>query len=160
MGQQGRGLSRQQKKKWDRRAATDVERMPFSLICAMLEDAGYRRHEIKDLSRHYVRHVLQHPRDDRGNPVPPKRKGAGGTPDRFGDMVRVLEDRGFTPHRARVKALQQVQRERQVVAAREARQKAKQEQEVQRRRQLREQKQQEQLAKQQEQAARRQQKKR
>jgi hypothetical protein len=32
----------------------------------MLEQAGYKRHEAKDLTRVYIVSVLQHPRDEKG----------------------------------------------------------------------------------------------
>lgn len=43
-------------------------------LFAMLEDAGYRRHEIGKLSRGYIRAVLFHKREEDGRLVIPRKK--------------------------------------------------------------------------------------
>lgn len=50
-------------KPWDKQPH---ELTSFVTICALLEEKGYRRHEIGEMTDWYVLRVLQHPRDNKG----------------------------------------------------------------------------------------------
>lgn len=79
----------------------DDDATPFVLICAYLEDKGYRRHEILNLSRRYVRRVIGWPRDKDGSLVEPRAKEAQSQPplDPADQLRRAYWLRGYPAHR-------------------------------------------------------------
>jgi len=71
-------------------------RLPFATVCAILEDAGYRRDQIKDLTIGYVRRVVQHARDEKGR-VEFERPAAS-KPDPENTVVAWLKRRNYPAH--------------------------------------------------------------
>lgn len=85
------------------------------MICAWLEDAGYRLPQIKDLTRGYVSRVLGWPRDKHGVlRRPPPRDGRPAPTDE--DRARAYYfERGIPPHRMEEKVREWRQwRDRQI----------------------------------------------
>jgi hypothetical protein len=62
----------------------------------MLEEYGYRREQIKDLSRRYFRAVLQWPRDERGGLVIPKKQPK--RKDKYEGLRTLLRRRGWAEY--------------------------------------------------------------
>lgn len=73
----------------------DVHGLSFVSICAMLEDAGYRREEIKHLTRWYVKRVLQHARDKNGELILPKHQQQKKTLSYEQQLRNILRKRGY-----------------------------------------------------------------
>lgn len=57
--------------------AAGGEELSFAGVCAILEERGYRRHEIKDLTPGYVSRVVGHDRDEKGRLRFPEAPPAG-----------------------------------------------------------------------------------
>jgi hypothetical protein len=89
----------------------DGRPLPFDTLCALLERAGYRRHEVGRLTRRYVARVLWHPRDAGGGvdtaalqPPPPD-------PPRPGDDVREwLRPKGWPGWRVEARVREELEK--------------------------------------------------
>jgi hypothetical protein len=64
----------------------------------MLEDAGYRRHEMGKLSIRYVRAVIQHAREKDGSLRVHKQAEQGPPADQWGELKTILLRRGYRRH--------------------------------------------------------------
>lgn len=80
-------------------------------ICALLEGRGYRREEIKHLTRGYVARVLQHRVDDKGQIVPHVHQRKGKRPGRAEELAQLFLRRNYPRWLAEKKAAEQAARE-------------------------------------------------
>lgn len=77
------------------RVIENVHGLSFVTICAMLEDLGYRRDQIKHLTRWYVKRVLQHARDKNGELILPRQVQQKKTLSYEQQLRNILRKRGY-----------------------------------------------------------------
>lgn len=95
----------------------DVHGLSFVSICAMLEDAGYRRDQIKHLTRWYVKRVLQHARDKNGELILPKHQQQKKTLSEEEKIRNIWRRRGYPERYLERKVQESLELERKRRAA-------------------------------------------